>query len=128
MKTSFVPIMKTSFVPLEQIHIGKRLRQLKPDFVARLAESIELIGLLKPITVRPRRAGGYHLVCGWHRIEAMRKLGRPTIEAIIRDDLNALRAKLLEIDENLTPEPLSPAERMLHEIGREELIKEIKKR
>jgi ParB family chromosome partitioning protein len=57
---------------------------------------------------------GYQLIAGLHRLEAVRKLGRATIQAGVVKGLDADQALLDEIDENLIRAELSPAERALH--------------
>jgi N6-adenosine-specific RNA methylase IME4/ParB-like chromosome segregation protein Spo0J len=102
-----------------------RMRALRPDKVDALAESIKQQGLLQSIVVRPRRGGGlgYILVVGRHRLEAIRRLGRDSIRAEIRD-LDDDEAKLVEIDENLIRADLTPAERALHIARRKELYEQ----
>ncbi len=73
-----------------------------------LAESIEKVGLLNPITVRtvqlfeagaePRTS--YRLVAGRNRLEAMKQLGHKEIPATIIS-LEDLEYRLAEFDENL---------------------------
>jgi len=63
------------------------------------------------------------LVVGWHRLLAAKRLGWPTIRAQIRR-MSVLEAQLAEINSNLCVAPLSPAQRLLAEIRREELIRE----
>jgi ParB/RepB/Spo0J family partition protein len=92
----------------------KRMRKLREDKVASIAESIAVQGLLEPIAVRPRGPTNYWLVFGRHRLEAVRKCGHTHIRAAILDGLNADAALLAEIDENLMRAELSPAERALH--------------
>jgi N6-adenosine-specific RNA methylase IME4 len=93
-----------------------RLRKLRPEVVDELAQSIALQGLLQPIRLRPRSraGGGYILVAGWHRLEAVRKLGANSIRAEIVDDMKADATLLAEIDENLVRAELTPAERAMH--------------
>jgi N6-adenosine-specific RNA methylase IME4 len=94
-----------------------RMRRLRPEVVEELAASIAAQGLLQPIVLRPRGPANYWLVAGHHRLEAVRKCGHDCIRAVILDGLDADRALLAEIDENLIRADLSPAERALH-IGR----------
>ena len=85
--------------------------------VKALAVSIAENGLLSPITVRPlqvsrggRMVDGFEIVAGHHRVKAFRRLGRETIPAFVVE-LDALRAELALIDENLCRNDLTPAER-----------------
>jgi ParB family transcriptional regulator, chromosome partitioning protein len=97
-----------------------RMRQLRPEVVDEIAESIAVRGQLQPIIVRPRGAK-YLLVGGWHRLEGVRKLGLATIECRILDGLSADEALLAEIDENLVRADLSPSERAAHHAERKRL-------
>ena len=74
-----------------------------------LARSIEEVGLVQPIVVRPRNDGWYELVAGERRLRAARQGGFDTIQAIVRDtsDLQSAEMALLE---NLQREDLNPME------------------
>jgi ParB family chromosome partitioning protein len=86
-----------------------------------LARSIQQVGVLQPIVVRPRN-GGYELVAGERRLRAAKMAGLATIPAVIRqtDDTEALREALIE---NLHREDLAPLElaaafqELLEELG-----------
>jgi ParB family transcriptional regulator, chromosome partitioning protein len=95
----------------------RRLRELRPQTVDVLAESIGRQGLLQPIRVQVTK-DGYRLIAGWHRLEAVRKLGHATILAGVVKDIDADQAQLAEIDENLIRAELSPAERAAHVAAR----------
>jgi ParB-like chromosome segregation protein Spo0J len=94
-----------------------RLRELRPETVDVLAESIGRQGLLQPIRVQVTK-DGYRLIAGRHRLEAVRKLGHATIFAGVVKELDADQAQLAEIDENLIRAELSPAERAAHVAAR----------
>jgi N6-adenosine-specific RNA methylase IME4 len=102
-----------------------RMRALRPEKVAEIAESIQTQGLLQPIVVRPRGRGSFWLVAGRHRLEAVRELDLDRISAVVLDGLDADAALLAEIDENLVRADLSPAERALHVGRRKELYEKI---
>ncbi|MFB0936409.1 MAG: ParB/RepB/Spo0J family partition protein [Propionivibrio sp.] len=55
-----------------------------PDHIATLAASIKDHDLSSPILVRPKDDGRFELICGQHRCEAHKLLGRETIRAVIR--------------------------------------------
>jgi hypothetical protein len=99
-----------------------RLRALRPEVVAELAESMAARGLLQPIVVLPD-GKGYWLIAGRHRFEAARRLGWTSISATVLDGVEADQAELIEIDENLIRAELSPAERALH-VGRRKALYE----
>src|SRR5260370_1808610 len=116
-------------VPIADIVVGPRLRALDPAVVATLAKSIDAIGLKTPITVR-RDGTVYVLVVGFHRLEAVRALGRQEILAVIMLGNDEREAKLWEISENLDRcelaalepadhirETVRPTEQNLHQIG-----------
>ena len=103
-----------------------RLRALRPDKVKELMVSIaEQDGqLTHPIAVRPRKSGGYWLVAGLHRFEAVKKLKHKTIRANVFVGLTDNQAELMQIDENLVRADLTPAERAIHLNRRKELYEE----
>ena len=47
-------------------------------------ESIERIGLLQPITITPEGV----LVCGWRRLEAVRRLGWRSMKVWVRSGIS----------------------------------------
>ena len=84
-------------------------RQFEGDGVSGLAESIKAQGLIQPVVVRPRLAGGYELIAGERRWRAAREAGLETVPAVVReaDDRDTL---LLGLVENVAREDLSPVE------------------
>ena len=74
-----------------------------------LAESIRAQGVIQPLLVRPRTAGGYEIVAGERRWRAAREAGRPTVPAVVRetDDRDTL---LLGLVENVAREQLTAVE------------------
>jgi ParB family transcriptional regulator, chromosome partitioning protein len=99
------------------------MRGLRPDVVAKLAISMQRFGMINPILVRPHRSGGYWLVVGWHRLEAAKLLNWTSIAASVHK-MTADEALLAEIDSNLFVAPLSPAERLLLEDRKSELLQQ----
>jgi ParB family chromosome partitioning protein len=116
-----------SDIKLDRITVPpRRLRGLRPDVVESLVESIAKRGLLQPIRVQMKGGGGgYELVAGLHRLEAVRKLGYATIAAGVVKGLDADQALLEEIDENLICAELSPAERAYHLSERKRLYEKL---
>lgn len=82
-------------IPLEDIKIKKRARKNSPD-IEPLMESMKRYGLLNPITVNSR----YALIAGSRRLEAARRLGWRTINAIVLDDTDGVSELEIEIEEN----------------------------
>ena len=79
------------------------------NHVSCLASSIEDHELSSPILVRPKADGRYELVCGEHRWEAHKLLGRETIHAEVRALSDVDAAKSLAAD-NLQRSELSDYE------------------
>jgi ParB family chromosome partitioning protein len=74
-----------------------------------LADSIRAQGVVQPVIVRPRDAGGWELIAGERRWRAAREAGLATVPAVVRhaDDRDSL---LLALVENVAREDLSPVE------------------
>lgn len=92
------------------------------EALAELVHSIKEIGLLQPVVVRPKKAGGYELIAGERRLRASKKAGLKTIPALIRQtaDDAMLRDALLENlhRANLTPlEEASAYQQLLNDFG-----------
>ena len=81
-------------------------KSINEDSIRELANSMELNGLLQPITIRPD-ADGYEIVAGERRWRAAKLLEWETIPAIIRQvsDEDMLEIQVLE---NLQREDMSP--------------------
>lgn len=77
--------------------------------IANLSASIQQVGLLQPLLVRPSPEGGYELVVGERRWRAARRAGLPTVPALVvdTDDRGALQRALVE---NLHRRDLNPLE------------------
>jgi ParB family chromosome partitioning protein len=71
-----------------------------PGSLDELGASIEAVGLLQPIVVRPVEGGRYQVIAGERRWEAVRQLRHPTIAAVVRPVSNQ-QAMEMTIVENL---------------------------
>jgi len=88
------------------IIVGHRQRTDLGD-LADLVESIRQRGLLQPITITPDGV----LVCGWRRLEAVKRLGWRTLRVWVRSGISTDLSRLLaEQDENELRKPLTPVE------------------
>ncbi len=99
---------------LDRIAVGRRLRKLNPARVQVFVEDPSALDQA-PITVRPKAGAGsadHELVAGGHRLEAAHQLKRHDIEVIVRE-LDDHRALLVQIDENLQREELTPLDRAI---------------
>src|SRR5205823_3585104 len=98
-------------VPVCAIHPNPRKprRLFDAEATTALADSIKAQGIVQPVLVRPRAAGGFELIAGERRWRAAQQAGTPTIPALVRetDDRDTL---LLGIVENVAREQLSPVE------------------
>jgi ParB family chromosome partitioning protein len=98
-------------IPVDEIHPNPRQPRKRFDHeaTAGLAESIRAQGIIQPVVLRPRAAGGYELIAGERRWRAAKETSLTTLPALIRDaaDRDAL---LLGLVENVAREELSPIE------------------
>lgn len=77
--------------------------------LVELATSIQANGILQPILVRPRIAGGYEIVAGERRYRAALKAGLTKVPVIIRE-LTDEETLALALIENLIREDIGPME------------------
>ena len=98
-------------LPVEMIHPNPRQprRRFDGEATSGLADSIRAQGVVQPVLVRPRQAGGYELIAGERRWRAAREAGVPTLPALVRD-ADERDALLLGLVENVAREQLSPVE------------------
>lgn len=100
-------------LPAESVVHGSRsLRRLDQKFIRELAKSIQTIGLMQPIMVRPA-GGSYEVVFGDHRLEACKNLGWSSIPAVVKE-MSSHECFLTKVVENLQrnseTDPLAEAE------------------
>lgn len=105
-----VPGMQFVEIPVAEIaaNPNQPRQHFDPDALAELVHSLNTVGLLQPVVVRPT-ADGYELVAGERRWRAAQQAGWERIPALIRqtDDAVLLRDALLE---NLHRVQLNPLE------------------
>jgi ParB family chromosome partitioning protein len=79
------------------------------EALAGLADSIREVGILQPVLVRAAEDGGYELIAGERRWRAARRVGLPSVPAMIRvaDDATMLQHAIVE---NVQREELNPLE------------------
>jgi ParB family transcriptional regulator, chromosome partitioning protein len=98
-------------VPIDAVHPNPRQprRRIDGEAVSALAGSIKEQGIVQPVLVRPRAAGGWELIAGERRWRAAREAGLKTLPAVVRhaDDRDSL---LLALVENVAREQLTPVE------------------
>jgi ParB family transcriptional regulator, chromosome partitioning protein len=98
-------------LPVEAIHPNPKQPRKRFDGEAGsgLAESVKRQGVIQPLLVRPRAAGGDELIAGERRWRAAREAGHATVPAVVReaDDRDTL---VLGLIENVAREQLTPVE------------------
>lgn len=98
--------MPAEFIRIADIAVVNRQRKFLDEAkLQELADSIESNGLLHPIVVRRPFAGEevslpFVLSVGGRRLAAHIRLGRDTIEANLKEDLDPIRSRIVELDEN----------------------------
>ncbi|HNQ96872.1 MAG: ParB N-terminal domain-containing protein [Spirochaetales bacterium] len=83
-------------VALEEIKIRKRVRRKNED-IEPLMDSMKRYGLFNPITINSRMV----LVAGARRLEAAKRLGWRTINAVMLDDTDKITELEIELEENV---------------------------
>src|ERR671936_321603 len=98
-------------LPVAAIHPNPRQprKRFDSDGANGLAESVRAQGVVQPVLVRSRAAGGYELIAGERRWRAAREAGLKTVPAVVRD-ADDLETLLLGLVENVARENLSPVE------------------
>lgn len=102
---------KLTQLPVEYIQRGKYQprRDMHPEALEELAESIKVQGVMQPIVVRPIGNNKYEIIAGERRWRATQLAGLDKIPAVIRDvpDEAAIAMALIE---NIQREDLNPME------------------
>jgi ParB family chromosome partitioning protein len=101
-------------LPVDLIQRGKYQprRDIQPEALEELAESIKVQGVMQPIVVRPIGPGKFEIIAGERRWRATQIAGLDTIPAIIREvpDEAAIAMALIE---NIQREDLNAMEEAL---------------
>ena len=103
---------RTGFeAPIEQLHPNRDQPRTRFDDqkLDELAASIESLGVLEPILVRERKAGGYEIVAGERRWRAAQRAGLHHVPVFVRE-LGTAEAFEAALVENLQREDLNPVE------------------
>ena len=113
-------------IPLDRIKVSTRLRATDKSKVTDIAESVEGVGLLHPISVS-KKGEWFHLLDGMHRVESFRKLQRETIPATIRD-ADPLIEELIEVEGNLCSAKLTAIDEARFIVRWEEILSQLGRR
>ena len=92
-------------VSLESIVIRRRIRRELGD-ISGLVESLKNHGQLTPIIINRR----HELIAGFRRLQAAKRLGWKSIEAVMIDRPTERQKLEVEIEENIQRMDLSPEE------------------
>lgn len=96
---------------LDEVHRNEAQprTEFEAEAIHSLATSIEANGVIQPIAVRPRAAGGYEIIAGERRWLAARRAGLAVIPAVLHD-VDDQETLVLALVENLVRQDLSPIE------------------
>ncbi|WP_436785609.1 ParB/RepB/Spo0J family partition protein [Stutzerimonas frequens] len=98
-------------LPLELIQRGKYQprRDMDPQALEELAQSIKIHGVMQPIVVRPLSGARYEIIAGERRWRASQQAGLEKVPALVREvpDEAAIAMALIE---NIQREDLNPIE------------------
>lgn len=86
-------------ISINEIEIDDRIREDCGD-LEDLATSIKENGLINPVTVMQKEAGGYSLIAGLRRVKACEILGWEEVTASVHSPMDADQMIKLEIAEN----------------------------
>ena len=84
-------------------------RTIREEGIDELAQSIRAQGVIEPVIVRPRPAGGYEIIAGERRWRAAQRAGLAAVPAIVRD-VDDRQAVAMALIENVQREDLRPLE------------------
>lgn len=98
-------------IPVDLIQRGKYQprRDIDPESLQELAESIRAQGIMQPIVVRPISDRKYEIIAGERRWRAAQLAGLDQVPAVIRD-VNDESAIAMALIENIQREDLNPIE------------------
>lgn len=98
-------------IPLDKIQRGKYQprREMDPDALQDLSNSIRTQGVIQPIVVRHLLGGKYEIVAGERRCRAAQLAGLTEIPAIVKD-IPDEAASAIALIENIQRENLNPIE------------------
>jgi ParB family chromosome partitioning protein len=98
-------------IRIDQIDRNPRQPRQRVDQEALvgLATSLQESGVIEPLIVRPVNSR-YQLVAGERRWRAAQMIGRTTVPAVVRDDLDDATAHELAVIENMARDDLTPIE------------------
>jgi ParB family chromosome partitioning protein len=109
--------MEIQEIPIEDIDVSEFNTRKDLDdgqfdsTIDDLAKSIEIQGLLSPVTVIKKADGLYSLVAGQRRLRACRLLGWGSIPAIVREGITDADATAISLVENIHRADMNPRDK-----------------
>lgn len=85
-------------------------KTFSPDRTSDLKSSLNSLGLIQPITVRPYLDGKYMIIIGERRFTAAKQRGDAEIECNIRETVDDKTAREMQFVENIQQENVPPME------------------
>ena len=116
-------------MPLSDLHPfeGHPFKVLDDELMGQTVESIQQIGVVSPLIVRPDPEGGFEILSGHRRLHAAQLAGLETVPVIVKE-MDDDAAIIFMVDSNLQRENILPSERafsykmkleaMKHQAGR----------
>lgn len=100
-------VYELNIADIQNPNFHDRKNYQKSD-VENLANNIKRIGLIHPVAVRKLPDGRFERVSGFMRIEAVKLLGRKTIQAVILTVSDSSEASFAMLSENIHRKNLNP--------------------
>lgn len=99
----------TVAISLIKLPLSQPRRYFDEQKLEELSRSIQKLGILEPLLVRPCESGEYELVAGERRLRASQMAGLTEVPVVVRemDDITTYQVRLVE---NLQREDLNPLE------------------
>lgn len=99
-------------VPISELHPfeGHPFKVLDDEAMAQTVESVQQIGVVVPLIVRPDPDGGYEIIAGHRRHHAAGLAGLESVPVIVRE-MDDDAAVIFMVDSNLQRENILPSER-----------------
>jgi ParB/RepB/Spo0J family partition protein len=99
-------------IPISRIipDLEQPRKTFNEESIAELQSSLDGIGLIQPITLRPTEDGKYMIIVGERRYRAAQKRGDADIECIVQKDVDDKTAREMQLAENSQHEDIAPLE------------------
>lgn len=110
MPTETEAAAKVVHIPLAELFPSKTNRKIPDSSISEMAASIKEHGILQPILARPRKGGGFEIVCGEVRWRGARAVGNGVSMPAVVKELTDEEAQAIQIVENLQRTDPSPIE------------------